>query len=336
MKNRAMQSKEPPGDEDQGAAESFDAVCQPFLGRLEKLTSALLGCRLTSPEALWQFQLDLLRLQRDIQSAINDYKGQVKRKHAPIEILTELRAYRWYARRLGDAFAWVVLGGDKQILEPLSRNSRVAVAARESHGSRGMIAMAGYLAGQGWGFPVIHDITDVLRIGDITFVRVNGDSEREYRTVEVKTRAELKRRLESENRAEYLYHMQVLSAAPPGNKPIDSSYHVEFKTSIPSPARPVGRRIERQAKRMSTALLHQTAKLDELIKEDGEAPALWTGLKRRSPRIGNRFNEWFVRLAGMDTGPNASMIHSCMSPSTVPKASRRNRQITPPGYKRTC
>jgi hypothetical protein len=192
VKNMAMPTKEPPGDED--ASESFDVVCQPFMGRLEKLTSALLGRRLASPEALWQFQLDLLHLQRNIQSAINDYKIQVKRRQAPIEILTELRAYRWYARRLGDAFAWVVLGGDKKILEPLSRNSRVTVAARESHGSRGMIAIAGYLAGQGWGFPVIHDITDVLRIGDITFVRVNEDSEREYKTVEVKTRAELNRR----------------------------------------------------------------------------------------------------------------------------------------------
>jgi hypothetical protein len=274
-----MRSKEPPDDED--ATESFDAVCQPFLGCIEKLTSALLGRRLASPEALWQFQLDLLHLQRNIQSAINDYKNQVKRRQAPIEILTELRAYRWYARRLGDAFAWVVLGGDKQILEPLSRNSRTTIATRESHGSRGMLAAAGHLAGQGWGFPLIHDITDVLRIGDITFVRVHGDSEREYKTVEVKTRAEFKGRLEAGNRAEYMYHMRVLSAAPQGDRPIDSTNQedVEFDALIPPPARPVGRRIERQAKRMSTALLHQTAKLDELIKEDGETPALWAGVK---------------------------------------------------------
>src|SRR5277367_6095548 len=113
-----MQSKEPPNDEE--AAEAFDAVCRPFMDRLEKLTSSLLGRRLTSVEALWQFQLDLLHLQRDIQGAIGDYQNRVKRRRAPMSNLTELRAYRWYARRLGDAFAWVMLGGDKKIIEPLS------------------------------------------------------------------------------------------------------------------------------------------------------------------------------------------------------------------------
>lgn len=273
-----MQSKESPGDED--TAESYDVVCQPFLSRLEKLAFALLGRRLTSPEALWQFQLDLLHLQRDIQSAINDYKTQVKRRQVTIEILTELRAYRWHARRLGDAFAWVILDGDKKILEPLSRNSRTTVAAHESHGSRGMLVAACHFAGQGWGFPLIHDITDALRIGDITFVRVHGDSEREYKTVEVKTRAEFKKRLEAENRAEYVYHIQVLYAAPNDHEPIDSANqeNVEFEAPISPPGRPVGRRIGRQAKRMSAALSHQTAKLDELIKEDGETLALWTGV----------------------------------------------------------
>jgi hypothetical protein len=144
-----------------------------------------------------------------------------------------------------------------------------------------MLLAAGYLARQGWRFPLIHDITDCLRIGDVTFVRVHEDSERSYNTVEVKTSARLKRRLETENLAEYEYRMQVLSAVPSDDAPMDrvTLEGAEFESVISSPVRPVGRRVGRQAKRMSTALVHQTAGLDVLIEEDGEVSALWTAVK---------------------------------------------------------
>lgn len=40
------------------------------------------------------------------------------------------------------------------------------------------------LSERGWGFPILHDITQILRIGDIAFVQPHG----EPRTVEIKTR----------------------------------------------------------------------------------------------------------------------------------------------------
>jgi hypothetical protein len=54
-------------------SESSDQITRPFLCRIEKLVLTLLGARFVSQQALWQFQLDLLHLQRDIQSAITDY-----------------------------------------------------------------------------------------------------------------------------------------------------------------------------------------------------------------------------------------------------------------------
>jgi hypothetical protein len=266
--------------DDSQASEDPDIIAQPFLRRIEKLMLALLSSRFASSDDLWQFQLDLLRLQRDIQAAIMGYKSQAKRKKLIIAVLNELRMCRWHARRLGDAFAWVVLEGNMQVIEPLSRNSRVVVA-RDGHGSRGMLLVAGHLARQGWGFPLIHDITDCLRIGDVTFVRVHEHSERTYNTVEVKTKARLKRRLEAENLAEYEYQMQVLSSVPSRDAQMArvALEGAEFDSVISPPLRPIGRRIGRQAKRMSTALTHQNAGLDKLIIEDDDVPALWTAVE---------------------------------------------------------
>jgi hypothetical protein len=47
-----------------------------------------------------------------------------------------------------------------------------------------MIAIAETLGSRGWGFPLLHDITDCLRVGDISFIKTGHA----IRTVEVKTR----------------------------------------------------------------------------------------------------------------------------------------------------
>jgi hypothetical protein len=75
----------------------------------------------------------------------------------------------------------------KKLIEPLSPNERIHVTP-DGHGSRGMLIAARHQANQGLGFPLIHDITGCLRIGDVAFIRVSEGSEREYETVEIKTR----------------------------------------------------------------------------------------------------------------------------------------------------
>jgi hypothetical protein len=269
-----MRSSGPPSNE--ATAKSSDAVAQPFLRRIEKLALTFLGHRFESPEDLWQFQQRLLYLQRDIQAAISDYKEKAKQDKGIMEALTNLRACRWHARRLGDAFAWVILGRNMQIIAPLSRNERTAVSP-DSHGNRGMLLMASHLANQGEGFPLIHDITDCLRIGDVTFVRMSAGFERSYETVEVKTRAKLKRQIEAQNLVEYEYRIQAISADSFNTDKADpvNLQAAEFEPIMSPPERSVSRHVGRQLKRMSTARLHQTAEPYVLIREDGEYPALW-------------------------------------------------------------
>jgi hypothetical protein len=113
-----------------------------------------------------------------------------------------------------------------------------------------MLLMARYLAGQDWGFPLIHDITDCLRIGDVTYVRIPENSERSYTTVEVKTHAEFKGRLEGQNLAEYEYRILAFSASPFDGAHADPAAleSADFTSVIPRSVGPFSRPIDRQAK----------------------------------------------------------------------------------------
>src|SRR6266851_4749352 len=259
--------------------ESSTAVVRPLMRRIEKLALIRLGMRFASPDDLWLFQLDLLSLQRDIQAVISEYKVRSGRDNSARNVLRQLRACRWYSRRLGDSLAWVLFGGDKKLIEPLSRNERIHVTP-DGHGSRGMLIAARHQANQGLGFPLIHDITGCLRIGDVTFIRVSEGSERKYETVEIKTRHSLKRRLEAERLAEYEYQIQIISAVPADGTPAD---RVTIRASEAESASTAQRRLftqrgDRQLKRMSTALLHQMAEQNVLINEEGKHPAVWAGV----------------------------------------------------------
>jgi hypothetical protein len=140
-----------------------------------------------------------------------------------------------------------------------------------------MLLAARYLASQGWGFPLIHDITDCLRIGDLTFVRLLENSELSHVTAEVKTRAEFKRHLESGRGSEYEYQITAFAASAPHGFQADPDAPglAEFKSVISHPAGALGSRTGRQARRMSTALLHQAAEPNTLVTEDGSTPGVW-------------------------------------------------------------
>ncbi|WP_333774555.1 hypothetical protein [Streptomyces sp. IBSBF 3136] len=158
---------------------------RPFelVTRVEDLTLRLLGSNWNTPNDLWQFQLDLLQLQQDIQKEIAATKWRLKTTKASSGPLESLKLCRWLARRLGDAFAWALLN-DRRSLYPFSNNDPVPVP-QEGHGTKGLLAISQHLANDGWGFPLLHDITDIMRIGDVTFVKPDTS---EKRTIEVKTR----------------------------------------------------------------------------------------------------------------------------------------------------
>lgn len=137
-----------------------------FKKQLESLVVDLLGRRYWSADDMWNAQLRLLRLQRDIQAAIARRKAGPKRGEK--EDLDALRDAMWHARRFGDAYAWVLFKGERTWIDPLAENERVPVPP-ESHSAQAVTAVAVELTSKGYGFPLLHDITEGLRVGDVTF-----------------------------------------------------------------------------------------------------------------------------------------------------------------------
>lgn len=225
---------------------SRDDDSDRYLCRLSRLVRLFLQKKFSSSEDLWRLQKDLLNLQRDIQESITLAKRDAGESQEARAVLESLRNLRTHARRFGDAFAWVVLGMDRQVIYPLSQNALVAVPP-DDHGTRGAIGTAGALSNEGWGFPLLHDITDCLRIGDMTFIK-----DRNPVTIEVKSR-HVDERLDDDGELIDIYEATIIavSEVPPFLKaPVESG------TSSPLRATP---RLKRQVRRMEMAVAHQTA-----------------------------------------------------------------------------
>lgn len=227
-----------------------NSTAESYLNRLGRLVRVLLGVKFDGAAGIWKLQMDLLDLQRDVQKAIAEVKVQRRRTKEVQGHLDELRNVRWQARRFGDSIAWLLLGLDPQVIHPLANNKRVPIPA-DDHGARGVMAIATALSNEGWGFPVLHDMTDCLRIGDITFVRPD---ERPI-TVEVKTKL-VSEQPSEDGRTIFDYQATVIGNAdlllvPKPPPPVRAGEGSRPKTSS---------RMSRQLRRMSTAEAHQTAK----------------------------------------------------------------------------
>jgi hypothetical protein len=252
-----------------------DKETRAYLRRIERLAKILLGGKYDGAAALWDFQIQLLKLQRDIQQSIGVEKDRIRRSTEKSTKLRDLQYVRWSARRLGDAFAWLSLGVDSKAIHPLGENDPVPIG-KEDHGSRGLIGISSYLAGEGWGFPVIHDVTDCLRIGDVTFVRPEN-GKRALRTVEMKTRY-LGKAEDSEGSSHYEVSVTFLSSE---NKPRmdfsaelnDAATEVKLGDGLeilPESSKRDDRRISRQTKRMAKALSRQEAEDGAVHTIDGQ------------------------------------------------------------------
>lgn len=190
-------------------ADGAGSLTAPYLRRLERLATTVLRADFRRrPESLWTVQLDLLKVQRDIQNEIAAAKQRAKRDRSLRGDVIAMREVRWHARHLGDAYAWLLLGLDRKLIYPLAFNDPVPIPP-DGHGSTGVVAAAEGLAGRGWGFPLLHDITNILRIGDITFIKPDGDPA--HRTVEIKTRVN-GRRPTGDGRLSMEYAITVLFA----------------------------------------------------------------------------------------------------------------------------
>lgn len=233
--------------------------------RLWRLAEALIDFRFDGPDQVWAWQLDLLNLQRDIQAEISALKarGATKaEKNMP-------QALRLLSRHLGDAFAWILLAGDRQTILALHNNSPVPISPVETETDVGMLAMVEQLMMGGWGFGLLHDVTTWLRVGDVTFISTK-QSDRHPRTVELKT--SVTDRNEDGTTA---YQVTVVEpwdsslgdrSDPKWQPNFDQASSDDNPSSAsdssqnPAPKRRPDRRLQRQSERMSDALARVLAK----------------------------------------------------------------------------
>jgi len=179
------------------------------LDRLEILVRQFVDRQFDSFQDLWDFQESLInfhlaaqaskaserRRNEDLNAAIlanaaaqhGNWRSENQRLYREISCGdARVEAYRCaeaLSRQLGDALAWDLLGSDPRQLKPLMKNERVP-STPSGHGLIGMIAFAANFANEGKCIPLLHDVTNCLRIGDVTFVR----PDREPLTFEVKTK----------------------------------------------------------------------------------------------------------------------------------------------------
>jgi hypothetical protein len=139
-------------------------------------------------DAFVGFQDQLANLQAEIQRDIGILKKTVrKNKQQVLPVLSSLRRLLWYSRCMGDALAWQVLVYDRKAVAALMHGTRPPVA-EATHNTKAVFAMAGHFLGQQFGVPIVHDITNWLRIGDITFLRFNDEPfSWRFQTVELKS-----------------------------------------------------------------------------------------------------------------------------------------------------
>lgn len=269
-------------------------------GYLRKIArmSRLIGSQRVISDGLDEYmgyQESLAALQREIQQSVRDCKRRAGRDAKAHERLAEMRQVRWHSRRLGDALAWSMLLHDRRTILPLTQNARVPIStSADDDGTVGLFKMARLLVSREWGVPIIHDVTDCLRIGDITFLNFGASpNERFFKTYEVKT-TRVSSTPNEDGSEEVTLNIQLVSTEPiPGApehllaQPAPSDDHGPVQ-----PARPrrEDRRLQKQLDRMHEARERRDAP-DNAISQvagkgfislalDDDGPSQWKMLRQ--------------------------------------------------------
>jgi hypothetical protein len=274
--------------------ESANDLVQHHVSRMESLARPFITQSFKSASDIWEIEVQTIRYQIALREAIGELEEKQRVHHDEIHCLSRKKPFDWkqqiidrqreigridtlraildhqynLARRFGDSIAWACLGFRRHKIASLSQNTRnPPIPSGDS--LRGMLAVAQTAANRGAGFPIIHDITTILRVGDITFV--SGDFE--TGTIEVKTRV-LKKTDELTQAVVYAIGSRddeigarvhrVLTEKRDGN---DSGDKCDAARAVPAP-RPTAR-LRRQLDRMSRAVRYSAAKAGDLQSEDG-------------------------------------------------------------------
>lgn len=292
-----------------------ERVLRGFIVQLERMAKRVSSERLFAGglEEYVDLQESVFALQVKLQRTIGELKRR-RSKHPDVRgQLANLRWLRWQSRRLGDAIAWCGLLFNRQVIYALAKNDRVPVPSSWSDGHRGAFQFARSMIGPEWGVPILHDVTNVLRVGDVTFMRPTGQgAEAIFRTIELKTT----RLSESVNEdGETILKLNVTAI---GNEPFPA-FNRDQTTGSPedrppeeakqSPVRQrrPDRRIERQLARMDIATasknvpFHKTTKVGDqhvfsLSISEEEQPH-WKEL-RRAIRQARRDGYAYFELGG--------------------------------------
>jgi hypothetical protein len=280
-------------------SEDFDDYPQ-FMLRLEALVRLFVGGQFETATELWRIQTDLLDLQTKASQARIELRSshdeacrdeQELIRNKPTGWLAEVREVQAVqkslrqqieqmgdmlakARSFGDAYAWTLMGNQSErLIRPLSQNAPVK-SVPDFDARMGVLLVAQEWANNGAGFPLLHDVTNILRIGDITFV----DDQQNVTTVEIKTR------YEGEGDEADVHHYSV---GVWGTKPlVEPSHHeplyslneqAEGQSPSPSVRTFANPRLLRQLERMRIAELTQKADPGRVhsIKEYKLLPIEW-------------------------------------------------------------
>ncbi len=210
--------------------ETYRALYEEHMGRVEVFVTRFLPVTEWSLADLLSIQYDLLRYQWDLQRAIakegnrkRDIASAIRevvlsdRKDERRDELLDLQARsldsdgrvkvlvhaQRLARLIGDSIGWYVLLADQQYIFSRSLNQKSRALPEDVASINGVVTVAKGLYEQGLGFPIIHDITNWLRIGDLTLA-LPGE---EPMCVEVKTH-----RQEVEGQTRYFITAESLSS----------------------------------------------------------------------------------------------------------------------------
>jgi len=148
---------------------------------------------------MWRFQTDLIDYQLKIRNVSNSAKKKKEGIKAKIVTQSKRKRKGWKeriqklqgeieqletrldllqrilirARHVGDALAYLFFKGEEKWLAPLGNNSSNELPDNEIS-LKAVLRVAEGFSIAGAGYPLIHDATNCLRVGDITFCDITN------------------------------------------------------------------------------------------------------------------------------------------------------------------